>query len=99
MWGTGSTVNTCILDNSTIVYNCTMKTADGCDFPSGNFIHYKPVSYNINGTVLILLSVMAHLKWTSVCLIFDNDTGKLKYCFLATLEQLGFFFLEIMNCK
>lgn len=72
-----------------------MKTVDGCDFPSGHFIHYKPVSYNINGTVLILLSVVAHLKWSSVCLIFDNETGKLKYCFLATLEQLLVVFFGI----
>ena len=97
--GTGTTVNTCTGDNCTIVYNCTMKTVDGCDFPSGHFIHYEPVSYNINGTVLILLSVVAHLKWSSVCLIFDNETGKLKYCFLATLGQLLVFFLEFTNCK
>lgn len=99
MRDTGSTVSTCPVYNCTIIHNCTMKTVDGCDFPSGNFIHYKPVSYNINGTVLILLSIVAHLKWSSICLIFDNETGKLKYCFLiiTTLEQLCFWKSWIAN--
>ena len=71
-----------ILDTKTIndagnLQNCSnMTEVSGCERPSGHFIYKEPVIQHVNGSLLTLLSLIAHLKWTSVCVIYDKQTGK-----------------------
>ncbi|XP_063399364.1 glutamate receptor ionotropic, delta-1-like [Mytilus trossulus] len=39
-----------------------------------SFIKQEPLSYITSTAMLTMLSLIVHLKWSSVCVIFDNET-------------------------
>lgn len=43
-----------------------------------SFIKQEPLSHITSTAMLTMLSLIVHLKWSSVCVIFDNETSKLQ---------------------
>ena len=51
-----------------------------CTLPEGNYKYQQePLFNNVTGAAISLISVIVHLKWSSVCIVFDNETGKITY--------------------
>ena len=56
-----------------IISKMTMSTE--CVLPRGNYLFREPVIQDVTGVAVSLMSVMVYLKWSSVCIIHDDETG------------------------
>lgn len=56
-----------------------MSTVPGlCKRPPGDFIYKKPLFPNVTGVSLSMLAVISHLKWSSVNIVYEEETGILR---------------------
>ncbi|VDI39698.1 Hypothetical predicted protein [Mytilus galloprovincialis] len=69
--------------------NCPV--LNNCPNPTGNIAHSGPAINNTSSTVLTLISVITYLKWTSVCVVFDNDTEYEAIYLQNSLSTIGIF--------
>ncbi|XP_052065245.1 uncharacterized protein LOC127705036 isoform X3 [Mytilus californianus] len=64
---------------------------NNCPNPTGNIAHLGPAINNISSTVQTLISVITYLKWSSVCVVFDNATEHEAVDLQNSLSTIGIF--------
>ncbi|CAC5406414.1 unnamed protein product [Mytilus coruscus] len=64
---------------------------NNCPNPIGNIAHLGPTINNTSSTVLTLVSVITYLKWSSVCVVFDNATEHEAIDLQKSLSTIGIF--------
>ncbi|CAG2221653.1 GRIN [Mytilus edulis] len=62
-----------------------------CSLPEGNYKYQEPLFNNVTGAAITLISVIVHLKWSSVCIVFDNDTEHEAMLLYQGLSDVGIF--------
>ncbi|CAC5375410.1 unnamed protein product [Mytilus coruscus] len=62
-----------------------------CSLPVGNYKYQEPLFNNVTGAAITLISVIVHLKWSSVCIVFDNETEHEAMLLYQGLSDVGIF--------
>ncbi|XP_063428109.1 glutamate receptor ionotropic, kainate 2-like isoform X1 [Mytilus trossulus] len=63
-----------------------------CTLPEGIYKYQQePLFNNVTGAAITLISVIVHLKWSSVCIVFDNDTEHEAMRLHHGLSDVGIF--------
>ncbi|VDH99469.1 Hypothetical predicted protein, partial [Mytilus galloprovincialis] len=67
----------------------TMSTE--CVLPRGNYLFREPVIQDVTGVAVSLMSVIVYLKWSSVCIIHDDETDYQATLLHQMLSAAGIF--------
>ncbi|CAG2211131.1 GRID1 [Mytilus edulis] len=66
-------------------------TSTECLLPNGNYLFREPVVQNVTGVAVSLMSVIVYLKWSSVCIVHDNETEYQATLLHEMLSAAGIF--------
>ncbi|CAG2195718.1 GRID1 [Mytilus edulis] len=66
-------------------------TSTECVLPRGNYLFREPVIQDVTGVAVSLMSVIVYLKWSSVCIIHDNETDYQATLLHQMLSAAGIF--------
>ncbi|CAG2217229.1 GRIN [Mytilus edulis] len=70
---------------------CKITTSTKCVLPRGNYLFREPVIQDVTGVAVSLMSVIVYLKWSSVCIIHDNETDYQATLLHQMLSAAGIF--------
>ncbi|CAC5406408.1 unnamed protein product [Mytilus coruscus] len=63
----------------------------------GSFVKQEPLSYITSTAMLSMISLIVHLKWSSVCVIFDNETIDTKRTSVLSWEKKSYCVINILK--
>ncbi|CAC5375407.1 GRIK2 [Mytilus coruscus] len=78
-------------DGCQMTTTITTVAPNECSLPVGNYEYQEPLFNNVTGAAITLISVIVHLKWSSICIVFDNETEHEAMVLHHGLSDVGIF--------